>query len=169
MIDHGAPCLRYARRGLVASSVLSLALSACAQAPTTSTRDFDRQVRVLQALTAIDGTQARPPSVVEQRAMSLRVTWEVEGSPELTWQRYRNAITKRLTSESELRPFETSDGSLLFVRTLPGDSDRPVREVAQMMVARGVHRLLVTEERRLLGLLTTIDLVRAIADGRLTE
>jgi CBS domain-containing protein len=47
--------------------------------------------------------------------------------------------------------------------------DRPVREVAQMMVARGVHRLLVTEGHRLLGLLTTLDLVRAIADGKLNE
>jgi CBS domain-containing protein len=45
--------------------------------------------------------------------------------------------------------------------------ERPVREVAQMMVARRVHRLLVTEGRRLLGLVTTLDLVRAIAEGRL--
>lgn len=47
--------------------------------------------------------------------------------------------------------------------------DRPVRDVAQMMVNRGVHRLLVTEGRRLLGLVTTLDLVRAIADGKLCE
>jgi CBS domain-containing protein len=45
--------------------------------------------------------------------------------------------------------------------------ERPVREVAQMMVTRRVHRLLVTEGRRLLGLVTTLDLVRAIAEERL--
>ena len=49
----------------------------------------------------------------------------------------------------------------------PGD--QPVREVAQMMVTRGVHRLLVTEGRGLLGLVTTLDLVRAIADGRINK
>ena len=47
--------------------------------------------------------------------------------------------------------------------------DQPVREVAQTMVSRGVHRVLVTAERRLLGIVTTLDLVRAIADGRLSE
>ncbi len=45
--------------------------------------------------------------------------------------------------------------------------DRPVREVAETMIARGVHRVLVTEDRRLLGIVTTLDLARAIADGRL--
>ncbi len=48
-------------------------------------------------------------------------------------------------------------------------SDQPVREVAQTMVSRGVHRVLVTAGRRLLGIVTTLDLVRAIADGRLSE
>ena len=47
--------------------------------------------------------------------------------------------------------------------------DQPVREVAQTMVSRGVHRVLVTAGRRLLGIVTTLDLVRAIADGRIGE
>jgi CBS domain-containing protein len=45
--------------------------------------------------------------------------------------------------------------------------DQPVREVAQTMVSRGVHRVLVTAGRHLLGIITTLDLARAIADGRI--
>jgi CBS domain-containing protein len=48
--------------------------------------------------------------------------------------------------------------------------DRSVREAAQTMISRGVHRVLVTTTgRRLLGIVTTLDLVRAIADGRIGE
>ena len=47
--------------------------------------------------------------------------------------------------------------------------DQPVREMAQTLVSRGVHRVLVTAGRRLLGIVTTLDLVRAIADGRIGE
>jgi len=48
-------------------------------------------------------------------------------------------------------------------------ADQPVREIARDLLARGLHRVLVTEGRRLLGLVTTVDLVRAIAEGRLVE
>ncbi len=58
---------------------------------------------------------------------------------------------------------------IMTTELLAVSGDQPVREVAQMMVNRGVHRLLVTEGRRLLGLVTTLDLVRAIADGKFNE
>lgn len=43
----------------------------------------------------------------------------------------------------------------------------PVREVAQTLSGRNLHRVLVTDGGRLVGLVTTLDLVRAIADDRL--
>jgi CBS domain-containing protein len=58
---------------------------------------------------------------------------------------------------------------IMTAEILAVSGDRTVREVAQMMVTRGVHRLLVTEGGRLLGLVTTLDLVRAIAEGRINE
>jgi predicted transcriptional regulator len=58
---------------------------------------------------------------------------------------------------------------IMTTEILAVSGDRPVREVAQMIVTRGVHRLLVTEGRRLLGLVTTLDLVRAIAEGRINK
>lgn len=45
--------------------------------------------------------------------------------------------------------------------------DDPLREVARILIDRRMHRILVLDGRRLAGLVTTVDLVRAIADGRL--
>lgn len=61
-------------------------------------------------------------SAVEQGAVSLRVTWVVEGQTDLTWDRYGAEVSRRLTGESELRRSESSGESLLFVRTLSGDT-----------------------------------------------
>jgi predicted transcriptional regulator len=44
--------------------------------------------------------------------------------------------------------------------------DVPVREAARRMEEADVHRLLVTREGRLLGLVTTADITRAVAEGR---
>jgi CBS domain-containing protein len=43
----------------------------------------------------------------------------------------------------------------------------PLREAARDMVNRQIHRLIVQDGERLEGVVTTYDLVRAVADGRL--
>jgi predicted transcriptional regulator len=45
--------------------------------------------------------------------------------------------------------------------------DQPLRFVAQTMVDNHIHRVLVTDDDRLLGLVTALDLVRLVATGRL--
>lgn len=45
----------------------------------------------------------------------------------------------------------------------PGTS---LRDAAKLMTERRVHRVLVTEAEELVGIITTMDLVRAIAEGR---
>lgn len=45
--------------------------------------------------------------------------------------------------------------------------DTPVSEAAKTMSKRGIHRVLVTEDDTLVGILTSTDLVRAIAAGSL--
>jgi CBS domain-containing protein len=47
------------------------------------------------------------------------------------------------------------------------EADAPVRDAAARMVERGVHRLVVTERDRLVGVLSALDLVRLVAEGRL--
>ena len=50
------------------------------------------------------------------------------------------------------------------------DPDRPVREVARLLGEAGVHRLPVVDaEGRLCGLVTTMDLVRLVAERGIAE
>ena len=44
-----------------------------------------------------------------------------------------------------------------------------IREVAQKFVSHHIHRLPVTDQGTLVGIITTIDLARLIADGRLAQ
>lgn len=45
------------------------------------------------------------------------------------------------------------------------DPGMPAAEIARVMLARGVHRVLVIEDERLLGLITTSDLLRVVAES----
>lgn len=45
--------------------------------------------------------------------------------------------------------------------------DQPLRFVAQTLVDNHIHRVLVTDGDRLLGLVSALDLVRLVANGRL--
>jgi CBS domain-containing protein len=51
------------------------------------------------------------------------------------------------------------------LHTIPGDAD--VASAADAMIRAGIHRLLVTENDRVAGILTTTDIVRAVARRRL--
>ena len=51
------------------------------------------------------------------------------------------------------------------VLSVPSSAD--VRDAARRMVETGVHRLLVLDDGRLLGIVTSSDIVRAVAEGTL--
>jgi len=59
---------------------------------------------------------------------------------------------------------EAMSRSLLWVAP-----QEPVARAAALMGSREVHRLLVLERGRLVGILTTSDIARAVADGRLSD
>lgn len=44
--------------------------------------------------------------------------------------------------------------------------EAPLQEVADRMIRAGVHRILVMEDAALLGVVTTLDIVRAVAEAR---
>ncbi|MEX0842991.1 MAG: CBS domain-containing protein [Gemmatimonadota bacterium] len=48
------------------------------------------------------------------------------------------------------------------------EPDEGIAEVAKLMIDRGIHRVLVTQNDSLVGILTSTDLVRAIAEGKLS-
>jgi CBS domain-containing protein len=47
------------------------------------------------------------------------------------------------------------------------DADTPLTEAAATMAGRRIHRLLVTDGGRLAGLISALDVVRLVGDGRL--
>lgn len=60
-----------------------------------------------------------------------------------------------------------ADAMTWGVYSLPPDTD--VVRAAECMRAAEVHRMLVMDEGRLLGIVTTMDLLRAVASGRLVS
>ncbi len=62
---------------------------------------------------------------------------------------------------------EHSAGEIMTRRLQTMDSGVDVRTAALRMVEARVHRLLVVEEDRLVGVVTTMDMVKVIADGAL--
>lgn len=66
----------------------------------------------------------------------------------------------------ELQP-DLTVGEVMTRAVVALPPDTPVREAAARMVGAHIHRLLVVEDGRLLGVVSATDLVRAVADGRL--
>ena len=77
------------------------------------------------------------------------------------WSHYENT-----SGRVPARPFQTATQGGWWVDIMTHElvtvpPDMPISEVAQTMREQHVHRVLVTENRELLGVLTTFDLLRA--------
>ena len=62
---------------------------------------------------------------------------------------------------------ETAVRDLMTVHPLTVAPDEDVREAAQAMLYADVHRLFVTEGDRVVGVISTTDIVRGVATGQL--
>ena len=58
-----------------------------------------------------------------------------------------------------------ADAMTRRVVALPTDAD--VVDAARLMAGQGIHRVIVTEDDRLVGILSSLDLVRGVAEGKL--
>jgi CBS domain-containing protein len=56
---------------------------------------------------------------------------------------------------------------IMVTEVLTVTPETPLTEVARLLLARHLHRVLVTEGRRVRGVISALDLVRLIADERL--
>jgi CBS domain-containing protein len=52
------------------------------------------------------------------------------------------------------------------VATLPPTA--PIRAAAELMRTSGIHRVFIAEEGRVIGVVTSLDITRALADGKVT-
>ena len=58
---------------------------------------------------------------------------------------------------------------IMVVEPVTVGLETPIAEVARVLVERHLHRVLVTEGRAVRGVISALDLVQLIADGRLRE
>jgi CBS domain-containing protein len=58
-------------------------------------------------------------------------------------------------------------GEVMTRKVVALGPDAPLAEAAGVMVASGIHRLLVTEDDVLVGIVSAMDFVRAVAEGKL--
>jgi CBS domain-containing protein len=83
--------------------------------------------------------------------------------------------TDILTSEAEAQDAnareglfdDTSVSEIMTVRPLTVSPDSHVREAAQQMLYADIHRLFVVDGDRVVGVISTSDIMRAVATGQL--
>jgi CBS domain-containing protein len=75
----------------------------------------------------------------------------------------------RLPADLEERLSAHTVRDVMVVDPVAVPPDAPIADVARLMHERHIHRVLVTEGATLRGVISTLDLVRLIAAGRLHE
>jgi|SRR5690554_6856931 len=101
---------------------------------------------------------------------------------EFRWNAKRSGIDTKLTPEEEREArrlrmviFEEMSKVPVEVRDImtPGvlsvDEQTPVREIANIMMREHLHRIFVTKNKRITGIITTYDMLKLISEEHLTK
>jgi CBS domain-containing protein len=115
------------------------------------------------------------PEITDLAELEQPEEWEAGNEPPATfftdWWADTGAETVERFMESRQPEWSTlaehTVGDVMSHGICSVSPDAGVAEAARYMLRAGVHRLLVTDAGRPVGILTTMDLVRAIAEGRL--
>lgn len=140
----------------------------------------EKIVGVLSSRDIIEFEAANPvepnePESQEDEDLDTPVEWE-EGEEWSTsyftdlWTQRNADVAERIAAESGptdmLADHQVSEAMSRTICTLSGDLE--VSLAAQRMLAAGVQRALVTEGEAFIGILSTTDIMRAVAERRLT-
>lgn len=77
-----------------------------------------------------------------------------------------------MVSRTDLALRRDSDAAVTSVMTpwvISFEEDTELKEVARQMLAKRIHRVVVTREGRLCGIITSMDMMRAFLSPRTTE
>jgi CBS domain-containing protein len=88
--------------------------------------------------------------------------WEDAGADVV--ERFRNTDSPEWDSLAEHTVDEAMSRGVLAVRP-----SNPLRSAAECMRLTGAHRILVIDDERLVGIITPMDITRAVAEQRLTD
>jgi CBS domain-containing protein len=85
----------------------------------------------------------------------------------------QRSLAQLLGNRAESSSAEAHEEAHLTVRdimtkeTVVVEPDTPIEQVARTMVARRVHRILVTERGAVIGLISALDVTQLVAEGKL--
>lgn len=85
----------------------------------------------------------------------------------------QRSLAQLLGHHAESASAEAHEENHLTVRDIMAkeavvvEPDTPIEEVARAMVARRVHRILVTHEGAVVGLISALDVTQLVAEGKL--
>lgn len=134
----------------------------------------NRVVGVISASDILEFTQSDPDSLEQPAPDSWDETEEAGGSgieleSGFSWPDEEEEYTEEFDElEEDVELASTYTAADIMTRNLCAlPPDTPIRTAAQRMVRLGVHRLLVMEGGKLVGIVTSMDFLRAVADGRL--
>ena len=82
------------------------------------------------------------------------IEWLLDSDPSIRWQ-----VMRDLIAESDETVGEIMTPSILAV-----DEEMPIGKVAAKMIDARIHRLLVTRDRKIVGILSTTDLLGLLVD-----
>jgi len=97
--------------------------------------------------------------------------WNATTSPsdlELTPEEAAEARRLRLAIFEEMSKVPVEVRDIMTPHVLSVDEETPVREIADTMMREHLHRIFVTRDSRITGIITTYDMLKVISDRQLT-
>ena len=109
--------------------------------------------------------------VVSLTDIVLHSTLPEEDHPSQELHDYYFRSLERRYAREEIRSFQIGSEPLITVRDIMTPmifkvtEDTPLREVAHIMISNRIHRLFVTREEKVVGIIATPDMLKVIRDG----
>jgi predicted transcriptional regulator len=92
-----------------------------------------------------------------------------EGQPSLTPEEQEEARRLRMVIFEEMGKVPVEVRDIMTPIVLSVDEDTPVRDIANIMMREHLHRIFVTRDSKITGIITTYDMLKLISQKELTQ
>ena len=89
--------------------------------------------------------------------------------PRLTEEEQEEARRLRMVIFEEMGKVPVEVRDIMTPIVLSVDEDTPVRDIANIMMREHLHRIFVTNDSKITGIITTYDMLKVISDEELTQ
>lgn len=115
------------------------------------------------------GSRNQLVGVVSRTDLARAITEGGSEEPHLTWFRMLNEEgefegVQTDLDQGNLPGGETTVGEIMSTTVVTAEADWPAGKVAEEMMKTGVHRLLVLDKGRVVGIVSATDLLKAVVD-----